>query len=90
MTAPQRPRGEWQIEALPSERLRRDRDGHVRLLLRVDHQGEHAATVPLILTMVEAEGLHAQLCYALDGEPAPLGAPECRQLAQYPGGRRRF
>ncbi|AKG44787.1 hypothetical protein SXIM_34030 [Streptomyces xiamenensis] len=32
----------------------------------------------VLLSAVEAELLHARLCHALSGEPAPSGAPECR------------
>ncbi|WP_211270776.1 hypothetical protein [Streptomyces yerevanensis] len=32
----------------------------------------------LVLSLVEAEHLHAALCRALDGHPVPPSAPECR------------
>ncbi|MFJ2515656.1 hypothetical protein ACIPEL_36565 [Streptomyces griseoviridis] len=46
------------------------------------------ASPSLLLTVAEAENLHASLCYALDGEPAPDDAPDCRKPIQYPGGQR--
>ncbi|WP_327728363.1 hypothetical protein OG250_18220 [Streptomyces sp. NBC_00487] len=35
-----------------------------------------------MLSLVDAEHLHAALCRALDGHPAPPAAPECRQPVQ--------
>ncbi|WP_284709442.1 hypothetical protein [Streptomyces malaysiensis] len=43
-----------------------------------------------MLTVLEAEQLHAALCYALGGEPAPENAPECRKPVRYPGGRQKY
>lgn len=69
--------------------LRRRRDGRFELPLRAVRTGADAP-VTLVLTVVEAEQLHAALCYALDGEPVPVDAPECRQSVRYSGGRERY
>lgn len=81
---------EWHIGPVPGLGLRRDKDGHLVLPLAVAHRGKHLALAPLELTVAEAEQLHAALCYALGGEPAPEDAPECRKPVRYPGGRQRY
>ncbi|WP_416985648.1 hypothetical protein [Streptomyces sp. T028] len=50
--------------------------------LRLSRQGEDATDAELSLSLVEAEHLHAALCRALDGHPAPPAAPDCRQPVQ--------
>ncbi|MFE5740653.1 hypothetical protein [Streptomyces celluloflavus] len=60
------------------------------LPLRIDRYGEYVATVPLVLTVAEAEHLHAALCYLLDAEPVPPDAPECREPIQRSGGQQRY
>lgn len=69
--------------------LRRGRDGRLELPLRGVRPGD-AAPATLVLTTLEAEQLHAALCYALDGEPVPGDAPGCRAAIRYPGGRERY
>ncbi|MFE5161113.1 hypothetical protein ACFRNT_21910 [Streptomyces sp. NPDC056697] len=81
---------EWHIGPVPGLGLRRDTDGHLVLPLAVARYGKHLALAPLALTVVEAEQLHAALCYALGGEPAPEDAPECRKPVRYAGGRQRY
>lgn len=70
-------------------RVRREGD-QLALTLRVARHGQHVALAPLILTLDESELLHAGLCYALDGEPPPVNAPECRKAIRYPGGRQQY
>ncbi|MGW7485836.1 hypothetical protein [Streptomyces sp. NPDC054786] len=60
------------------------------LTLQITRHGEPVAAAPLRLTVAEAERVHAALCHALDQEPAPGDAPDCRKPIQYPGGRQRF
>ncbi|MEU7320454.1 hypothetical protein ABZ682_07820 [Streptomyces griseoviridis] len=81
---------EWQVERAADRPVTRDQDGTLTVPLRLAHFGEHMASPSLLLTVAEAENLHASLCYALDGEPAPDDAPDCRKPIQYPGGRQRF
>ncbi|MFE2635595.1 hypothetical protein ACFXKX_31445 [Streptomyces scopuliridis] len=81
---------DWQIELAPSRALSRDQNGHLALTLQIVRLGEQLATAQLVLTMADAERLHAALCYALNGEPVPDDAPECRKPIQYSGGRQRF
>ncbi|KOU02855.1 hypothetical protein ADK86_10415 [Streptomyces sp. NRRL F-5755] len=65
-------------------------DGRLTVLLQITRRGAPIATAPLRLTAAEAERVHAALCHALDQEPAPRDAPECRKPIQYSGGRQRF
>ncbi|ASQ95859.1 hypothetical protein CGL27_24830 [Streptomyces sp. 11-1-2] len=81
---------EWQVGPVPGRGLRHSRDGHLALPLQVVRSGQHVALASLILTVAEAEQLHAALCYALGAEPAPADAPECREPVRYPGGRQRY
>ncbi|MEW1719360.1 hypothetical protein [Streptomyces sp. NPDC093109] len=81
---------EWQIEQAADRPITRDQNGALAVPLRLVHQGEHVATPPLLLTVAEAEKLHASLCYALDSEPTPDDAPDCRKSIQCPGGRQRY
>jgi hypothetical protein len=41
--------------------------------------GEHVGDAELLMSPAEAEYLHAALCRALDTQPVPVGAPECRK-----------
>ncbi|WP_251829142.1 hypothetical protein [Streptomyces sp. ATCC 21386] len=50
--------------------------------LRLSLTDGHATDTELTLTLAEAEHLHAALCRALDGEPTPPAAPDCRQSVQ--------
>ncbi|MEU0845741.1 hypothetical protein ABZ370_40700 [Streptomyces sp. NPDC005962] len=85
-----RPQSEWRLETAPvGLRVRREGD-HLTLTLRVARLGQHVDLAPLILTLDESEQLHAGLCFALDGEPPPVNAPECRKTIHYPGGRQQY
>ncbi len=79
----------WQVGPAPGRGLRPGKDGLFELPLRVLRPGR-ASLASLVLTVMEAEQLHAALCYALGGEPAPEDAPECRKPVRYPGGRQRY
>ncbi|MDX3569476.1 hypothetical protein [Streptomyces sp. ID05-47C] len=68
----------WKIERPPGSRVRRTDDGRVVLPLRLSRKGEHATDTELVLSLVDAEHLHAALCRALDGHPVPPSAPDCR------------
>lgn len=68
----------WQIERTPGSRVRRTKVDQVAVPLRFSRNGEHAMDAELVLSLVEAEHLHAALCRALDGHPAPPSAPGCR------------
>lgn len=68
---------EWNVTRRPGLPLRRTDDRFV-LPLTVSRGGETAGVAEWVLTAVEAEQLHAALCYALDGRPVPDVAPECR------------
>ncbi|MFJ5225905.1 hypothetical protein [Streptomyces sp. NPDC088400] len=81
---------DWRIAPVPSRSLRREQDGQLALTFQIVRHRKHVALAPLLLTAAEAEKLHADLCYALDKEPAPDDAPECRKPVQYSGSRDRF
>ncbi|OPF80029.1 hypothetical protein VT50_0214990 [Streptomyces antioxidans] len=81
--------GGWRVGAAPGRGPRRVEGGLLELPLHVLKPGR-ASLVSLVLTMVEAEQLHAALCDALGDEPAPVDAPECRQPVRYPGGRQKY
>ncbi|ASQ96643.1 hypothetical protein CGL27_29590 [Streptomyces sp. 11-1-2] len=78
-----------QVGPAPGRGLRPRKDGLLELPLHVLRPG-HASLASLVLTVVEAEQLHAALCYALGDEPAPEDAPECRKPIRYPGGRQKY
>jgi hypothetical protein len=69
----------WEIQRTPGRPLHRTDDDRLAVPLWLSRDGEHATDVELMLSMVDAERLHAALCRALDGHPAPPAAPECRQ-----------
>ncbi|GAA2299485.1 hypothetical protein [Streptomyces violaceusniger] len=79
----------WQVGPAPGRGLRQGNDGLLELPLHVLRPGR-ASLASLVLTLVEAEQLHAALCYMLGGEPAPENAPECRKPVRYPGGRQKY
>lgn len=79
----------WQVGPAPGRGLRLWKEGLLELPLRVLRPGR-ASLASLVLTVAEAEQLHAALCYALGDEPAPEGAPECRKPVRYPGGRQKY
>lgn len=79
----------WKVGPVPGRGLRPHKNGHFELPLQALCPAD-AAAASLVLTGVEAEQLHAALCYALDGESAPADAPECRKPIRYPGGRQQY
>ncbi|KOG51478.1 hypothetical protein ADK76_35785 [Streptomyces griseoflavus] len=79
-----------ELAPLASNTVSRESDGRLAVLLRITRRGVPIATAPLRLTVSEAERVHAALCHALDQEPAPSDAPECRKPIQYSGGPQRF
>lgn len=79
----------WQVGPAPGCGLHSGKDGCLELPLHVRRPGR-AALASLVLTVVEAEQLHAALCYALGGEPVPNDPPPCRERTRYPGGRQRY
>ncbi|MFE2092883.1 hypothetical protein ACWD4L_34440 [Streptomyces sp. NPDC002596] len=81
---------QWEIAPAASKAVIREQDGRLTLPLQINRHDAPVATARLLLTVAEAEQLHASLCHALDKEPVPDGAPECRKPIQYPGGRHRF
>lgn len=68
----------WRVEAAPGSRVHRTDGGRVVVPLRLSRDGEHATDAELVLSTVETEHLHASLCRALEGHPAPPSAPDCR------------
>lgn len=72
----------WTIERSPGRPVRRTDDDRLAVPLRLTRTGGHPTDTDLTLTLAEAEHLHAALCRALDGHPAPLAAPDCRQSVQ--------
>lgn len=79
----------WQVGPVPGRGLRRGNDGLLELPLQVLRPGR-ASLASLVLTVVEAEQLHAALCYALRDEPAPANAPGCPKPVRYPGERQQY
>ncbi|WP_199809378.1 hypothetical protein [Streptomyces sp. NRRL F-5065] len=67
-----------QVSRVPSKPVRRQGDGRIAIDLWLRRDGVFDADAALSLTTAEAELLHAQLCYALDGEPATDRVPDCR------------
>ncbi|MDX3549015.1 hypothetical protein PV729_27070 [Streptomyces europaeiscabiei] len=72
----------WEIERTPSRPLHRTDDDRLAVPLRLSRDGKHTTDVDLMLSLIDAEHLHAALCRALDGHPAPPAAPDCRQPVQ--------
>lgn len=76
------------VSRVPSKPVERETDGHYALHLWLQHEGKFGGDLALRLSPAEAESLHAQLCYALDGEPAAGCAdsgrrtPPCREPVQ--------
>jgi hypothetical protein len=73
-----------QVSRVPSKPVRRQDDGTIAVDLWLRRDGVFEADAALHLTPVEAELLHAQLCYALVEVPAdpivPVAKrPECRK-----------
>ncbi|WP_326580208.1 hypothetical protein OG889_21040 [Streptomyces sp. NBC_00481] len=72
----------WTIERPPGCPVRRTDDNRLAVPLRLSRTDGHSTDTELTLTLAEAEHLHAALCRALDGEPPPPAAPDCRQSVQ--------
>ncbi|WP_371578561.1 hypothetical protein [Streptomyces sp. NBC_01314] len=72
----------WTIERPPGRPVRRTHDNRLAVPLRLSLTDGHATDTELALTLAEAEHLHAALCRALDGEPTPPAAPDCRRPVQ--------
>ena len=72
----------WTIERTPERPVRRMGDKRLAVPLRLIRTGEEPTDTELTLTLAEAEHLHAALCRALDSQPPPPAAPECRQSVQ--------
>lgn len=70
----------WEIERAPRAPVRRTEDDRVAVPLQLSRDGAHTEDTDLVLSLVDAEHLHASLCRALDGHPAPSSAPDCRSL----------
>ncbi|MGW0465328.1 hypothetical protein ACWDX6_08665 [Streptomyces sp. NPDC003027] len=75
------------ISRVPSKPVLRDADGSLSIPLWLQRDGRFDTDVALRLTPGEAEMLHAQLCFALDGEPVTTPraqTPDCRKTALGP------
>ncbi|QFR00026.1 hypothetical protein F9278_32025 [Streptomyces phaeolivaceus] len=72
----------WTIERTPERPVRRTGDDRLAVPLRVTRTGGDPADTELTLTLAEAEHLHAALCRALDSQPPPPNAPDCRRPVQ--------
>ncbi|MDX3516639.1 hypothetical protein [Streptomyces scabiei] len=72
----------WTVERPPGRPVRRTDDDRLAVPLRVSRADGHSTDTELALTLAEAEHLHAALCRALDGQPVPPAAPDCRQTVQ--------
>ncbi|BBJ42178.1 hypothetical protein SSPO_048960 [Streptomyces antimycoticus] len=91
MSTNRRSISEWKIEATSAGlRVHREGDDRLTVTLQITRLGEPVALAPLVLTVDEAEQLHAGLCFALGQEAPPVGAPECRKPIRYSGGRQRY
>lgn len=69
------------ISRVPDQRVRQEPDGSLAVSLWLHRDGTSGTGLALRLSPAEAEVLHAQLCYALDEEPAPMPdgrLPDCR------------
>ncbi|QKV94328.1 hypothetical protein HUT19_23345 [Streptomyces sp. NA02950] len=79
---------DWQIDHASEWTVRRRSDDGFTIPLQATRNGRRIGTAELRLTLVSAEHLHAALCYALDGQPPPLDAPDCRRPIRYSRGGR--
>ncbi|MFI7308261.1 hypothetical protein [Streptomyces hygroscopicus] len=70
----------WRLDRIPGKRVTQTGDlgRGVTLPLWVVRDGEHQGDGQLRLSPVEAEQLHAELCYALGDAWTPGDAPPCR------------
>ncbi|UUU31246.1 hypothetical protein JIX56_15790 [Streptomyces sp. CA-210063] len=82
----------WTIERTPGRPVRRTDDDRLAVPLRLTRTGPrgHSTDTELTLSLAEAEHLHAALCRALDGQPVPPAAPDCRQPVQASPGAARI
>ncbi|WP_307821805.1 hypothetical protein [Streptomyces coffeae] len=91
MSPDQRFSSGWRLGATPvGLRVSRDLDGCLTVTLGIARLGKHVALAPLVLSVDEAEQLHAGLCFALAPETPPVDSPECRKPVRYPGGRQQY
>ncbi|UNO41157.1 hypothetical protein [Streptomyces sp. MST-110588] len=73
------------ISRVPGEPVRREADGRYAIHLWLRQDGKFDGDITLQLTPAETELLHAQLCFALDEDPAePVSlpadrTPDCRK-----------
>ncbi|MBZ3906646.1 hypothetical protein [Streptomyces griseiscabiei] len=72
----------WTVKRPQGRPVRRTADDQLAVPLCLSLTDGHATDTELTLTLAEAEHLHAALCRALDGEPPPPTAPDCRQSVQ--------
>ncbi len=70
----------WRLDRIPGKRVTQidGTDQGVSLPLWVVRDGEHKGDGQLRLSPVEAEQLHAELCYALGDSWTPGENPACR------------
>jgi hypothetical protein len=73
VSAPNPAKG-WRIDRIPGKRVTAADEG-VRLPLWLLYDGEHKADALFRLSQAEAEQLHAELCYVLDGSEPPSCRP---------------
>jgi len=65
----------WRIDRVPAKPVRRAEDGRIAVPLWLLRDGEYHSDLDLRLSPAEAEVLHAQLSYVLDGSPVgPVAA----------------
>ncbi|MEV0371398.1 hypothetical protein AB0I10_16485 [Streptomyces sp. NPDC050636] len=70
------------ISRVPGKPVQRDEYGDYEIHLWLRHDGKFDGDITLQLSPCETELLHAQLCFALDGEPVTTYAdvtPGCRK-----------
>lgn len=74
--------GGLRISRVPGKPVQRDADGRYAIHLWLRQEGRFDGDITLQLSPSETELLHAQLCFALDGEPVgtePHATPDCRR-----------
>jgi hypothetical protein len=71
----------WQLDRIPGKRVTQTSNAEqgVSLPLWVVRDGEHKGDGQLRLSPVEAEQLHAELCYVLGDRWTPGENPPCRE-----------
>ncbi|MGW2632629.1 hypothetical protein ACWC2K_25325 [Streptomyces chattanoogensis] len=81
------------VSRVPGKPVHRDEDGQYAIHLWLRQDGRFDGDLALILSPVEAELLHAQLCFALDGEPVTTYddvTPDCRREPRHAASRMRW